>query len=71
MVSNSTFTIKWLYQKSLKYRPNSWETHYGLANIYNESGEVLLAKEELHKAKELNPENTDITNLLNELSEAE
>jgi tetratricopeptide (TPR) repeat protein len=58
----------WLYQKSLKYRPDSWETHFGLAHVYKDKGETLLAKNELLKAKELNPGNTDITDLLNEIT---
>ena len=61
----------WLYQKSLKYRPDSWETHYGLAHVYKDKGETLQAKNELLKAKELNPENTDITDLLNEITRIE
>ena len=70
MAYNKDMAI-WLYQKSLKYRPDSWETHYGLAHIYKDKGETLLAKEELLKAEELDPGNTDITDLLNEISKIE
>ena len=61
----------WLYLQNVKYNPNSWQAYFDLGFIYKEKGETLLAKEALLKAKELNPENTDITNLLNELSEPE
>jgi len=61
----------WLYQNSLKYRPDSWETHYGLAYTYKVRGEIPLAKNELLKAEELDPGNTDIKNLLNEITEKE
>ena len=59
----------WLYQNSLKYRPDSWQTHYGLAYTYKERGEIHLAKNELLKAEELDPGNTDVKDLLNEITE--
>jgi hypothetical protein len=58
----------WLYLFNVTNHQDSWQAHYDLGYIYNEKGEKLLAKNELLKAKELNPENTDIDNLLNEIS---
>jgi hypothetical protein len=61
----------WLYLQNVKYNPDSWQAHFDLGFIYKEKGEILLAKEALLKAKKLNPENTDITDLLNEVNLAE
>jgi tetratricopeptide (TPR) repeat protein len=61
----------WLYQKSLKYNPDSWETHYNLGSFYKENGEPILATNALLRAQEINPENTKITDLLNEISREE
>jgi len=61
----------WLYLTSAKYQPDYWETHFNLGYIYKEKGETLLAKNELLIAKELNPENTKITDLLDEVNEIE
>ncbi len=61
----------WLYLTSAKYQPDSWETHFNLGYIYKEKGETLLAKNELLIAKELSPENTKITDLLDEVNEIE
>jgi len=70
MISNQDNAI-WLYQTSLKYRPDSWETHLVLACIYKENGEIPLAKNKLLKAEELDPGNTNVKDLLNELTEKE
>ena len=70
MIYNQDNAI-WLYQTSLKQRPDSWETHLGLACIYKEKGEIPLAKNKLLKAEELDPGNTKIKDLLNEISEKE
>jgi len=59
----------WLYKNNLKYHPDSWQAHYNLGYAYKEKGEPLLSINELLKAKELNPGNTDIINLLNEIDE--
>ncbi|NOR34441.1 MAG: hypothetical protein GQ579_07140 [Bacteroidales bacterium] len=59
----------WLYINNVKNHPDSWQAHYDLGYAYKEKGETLLSKNELLKAKELNPENTDITNLLNEINQ--
>ena len=61
----------WLYLQNVKYNPDSWQAYFDLGFIYKEKGKTLLANEALLKARELNPENTDIADLLNELSEAE
>ena len=70
MFSGKDETI-WLYQNSLKYRPDSWETHYGLAYTYMGRGEIPQAKNELLKAEELNPGNKDFEDLLNKINEKE
>lgn len=59
----------WLYINNVKNHPDSWQAHYDLGYAYKEKGETLLSKNELLKAKELNPENADIANLLNEINQ--
>jgi len=59
----------WLYINNVKNHPDSWQAHYDLGYAYKEKGETLLAKNILVKAKELNPENSDIANLLNEINQ--
>ena len=61
----------WLYLNNVENHPDSWEAHYNLGYMYMENGESLLAKEELLRAKELNPENTDIADLLNDMNQLE
>jgi len=58
----------WLYKINVKNHPESWQAHYDLGYAYKEKGETLLAKDELLKAKELNPGNKDITDLLDEIT---
>lgn len=70
MFNNNDMAI-WLYQKSLEYQPESWETHYNLGYTYKENGEDLLAKNALLRALELDPGNDDIANLLNEINKME
>ena len=59
----------WLYINNVKNHPDSWQAHYNLGYAYKEKGETLLSKIELLKAKELNPENKDITDLLDEITQ--
>ena len=66
-----TETAVWLYLQSIEYQPDSWEAHCDLGIIYKEKGDIILAKNELLKARELNPENTRITDLLDEVKELE
>lgn len=61
----------WLYINNVENHPDSWQTHYDLGYAYKEKGETLLSKKELQKAQELNPGNTDIAKLLNEINEIE
>jgi tetratricopeptide (TPR) repeat protein len=61
----------WLYNYNVKYHPKSWQAHYNLGYAYKEKGETLMSKNELLKARELNPDNTDIANLLNEIKDIE
>jgi tetratricopeptide (TPR) repeat protein len=55
-----------LYLYNLENHPDSWETLYNLGVAYKEKGEPLLSRSALLKAQELNPQNSDITDLLNE-----
>jgi len=59
----------WLYKINVKNHPESWQAQYDLGYAYKEKGEALMAKNVLQKAKELNPGNKDITNLLDEITE--
>ena len=61
----------WLYLNNVEIHPDSWQAHYDLGYVYKGKREILLAQKELLKAKELNPENTDIANLLNEVNQLE
>ncbi len=59
----------YLYLYNVEKHPDSWKAHYNLGYTYSEKGENLLAKNELLIAKELNPENPDINNLLDEINQ--
>jgi tetratricopeptide (TPR) repeat protein len=67
MVNNKEQSI-WLYQESLKYEPDSWKTYYDMAITYKNHGDITLAKNALMKAQEMNPENSEIENLLNKIT---
>lgn len=54
-----------------KMHPNSWQASYELAFNYKENGDLSLAKTTVLKAQELNPENTEINNLMNEIDKVE
>jgi len=54
-----------------KNHPNSWQAHFELGFTYKLNGELTLAKESLLKAQELNPDNTEINKVLNEINESE
>jgi tetratricopeptide (TPR) repeat protein len=55
---------------NIKMHPNSWQAYYELGFTYKLNGYLPLAKETLMKAQELNPENTEIVSLLDEISES-
>ena len=59
MVINKDQSI-WLYQESLKYEPDSWQTYYDMAITYKNHGDITLAKDAVIKAQEMNPENDEI-----------
>jgi tetratricopeptide (TPR) repeat protein len=67
MVINKDQSI-WLYQESLKYEPDSWQTYYDMAITYKNHGDITLAKDAVIKAQEMNPENDEIKNLLNKIT---
>ena len=49
--------------------PDSWQANFELGFAYKEKGELSLSKEALLKAQQLNPDNSEITKLLNEVDE--
>ena len=59
----------WLYIINVKNHPDSWQAYFDLGYSYKEKGEAILARKALLKAKELNPENPEIANLLNEVTQ--
>jgi len=58
-----------LGQINVENHPNSWQLHYDLGFMYMKKGESVLARKAILKAKELNPGNTDIANLLDEINQ--
>jgi len=54
-----------------KMHTDSWQTQFELGFTYKLKGDLSLAKEYILKAQELNPENSEIISLLNEINEAE
>ncbi len=53
-----------------KLHPDSWQTLFQLGQNYNLVGDMALAKETLLEARELNPGNDEIINLLNKIDES-
>lgn len=51
--------------------PDSWQPLYELAYAYKVNGNLALAKEKVLEAQQLNPENSEIFNLLVEINEVE
>lgn len=51
--------------------PDSWHTYVDLAFSYKLKGDIDLARKALNKAKEIEPDNKDIKELLNELENQE
>jgi hypothetical protein len=49
--------------------PDSWKANFDLGFAYKENGDLVLSKKALLKAQELNPENGDITKMLDEMNE--
>jgi len=60
-----------LLQFNIEKHPNSWQPYYFLAQVYKNNEEPSLAKSALLKAQEFNPENTEISDLLNEITSEE
>jgi len=56
---------------NVKAHPHSWQAFFELGFTYKLNEELSLAKENLLKALQLNPENTEIIKLLNEINEFE
>ncbi len=48
------------FTRSLKADPRHFESHFNLANLYSELGNLPLAKTHYEFAKELKPDSTDI-----------
>jgi cytochrome c-type biogenesis protein CcmH/NrfG len=49
--------------------PDSWKANFDLGFAYKENGDLALSKQALLKARQLNPENGDITKMLDEMNE--
>lgn len=58
--SGSTVRAIDCFTKSLKADPRHFESHYNLANLYSELGNLPLAKTHYEFARELQPEFADI-----------
>ncbi len=58
-----------LLKFNTEMHPDSWQAQYELGFAYKENEELSLSKEALLKAQQLNPDNSEITELLNEISE--
>ncbi|MFH0942897.1 MAG: tetratricopeptide repeat protein [Candidatus Beckwithbacteria bacterium] len=58
--------IKW-YQEALKNKPSLWQSHVQLGVIYYQLGQLDLAREELEKALQLQPENKQIKQMLEQM----
>lgn len=51
-----------------KMHPNSWQAHFELGFTYKLHDELTLAKESLLKAQNLDPDNSNINELINEIN---
>jgi hypothetical protein len=49
--------------------PDSWEALFELSKVYDENGDLLLAKTTALKAQQLDPENNEINKLLAKINE--
>ncbi|MBU1369229.1 MAG: hypothetical protein KJ578_14295 [Bacteroidetes bacterium] len=49
------------------HHPDSWKANFDLGFAYKENGELALSKQALLKARQLNPENGEITKMLDEI----
>jgi len=56
---------------NMEMHPDSWKPLYELAYGYKVNGDLTLAKETVLKAQQLDPENSEITHLLEEINKAE
>jgi hypothetical protein len=56
---------------NMEMHPDSWKPLYELAYGYKVNGDLTLAKETALKAQQLDPENSEITHLLEEINKAE
>lgn len=54
-----------------KIHPESWQTLLELGSAYKVNGDPTLAKQTVLRAQQLNPENSEIISLLNEINEVE
>ncbi len=56
---------------NMEMHPDSWKPLYELAYGYKVNGDLTLAKETALKAQQLDPENSEINHLLEEINKAE
>lgn len=68
MDHNTDYSIQ-LCLYNVAYHPDSWQAYFDLGNARMKKGEKEESKNALLKALELNPENADISKLLDELNQ--
>ncbi|MEN8123472.1 MAG: tetratricopeptide repeat protein, partial [Bacteroidota bacterium] len=68
-IDHNIETSIFLLTFNAKMHPDSWQAHFELGFAYKEKGEFSLSKQALLKARQLNPDNSEITKLLNEINE--
>jgi hypothetical protein len=60
-----------LLKFNTEMHPNSSEALLELSQVYNENGDLLLAKKTALKAKQIDPENNEINSLLDKIKEVD
>jgi Flp pilus assembly protein TadD len=58
-----------LLKFNTEMHPDSWEALFELSKVYDENGDLLLAKTTALKAQQLDPENNEINKLLAKINE--
>lgn len=68
-IDNDINTAIQLLTFNTTHHPDSWKANFDLGFAYKENGDLALSKQALLKAQQLNPENGDITKMLDEIDE--
>jgi hypothetical protein len=66
-IDNDINTAIQLLTFNTTHHPDSWKANFDLGFAYKENGDMALSKQALLKARQLNPENGDITKMLDEI----